>query len=169
MLTFSDSGIFLNTRHHTFLLAQLVDELPILAELFHTCRLYFTTFSWFVPDKAVHLEVSCISHTHTNVKHNFAHMILQITEIKVKCIQSQRIPLNHRLFALFFTRAPRNALWKPMTSPFERDVISRHNFPQIKNSLCLIHGGHDLGYTKWDNLDEVARSQNTISREDRDV
>lgn len=37
MLTFSDSGTFLNTRRHTFLHAQLVDELPILAELFHTC------------------------------------------------------------------------------------------------------------------------------------
>jgi hypothetical protein len=66
MLTFGDSDTFLNTRHHTFLHAQLVDELPILVELFHTCRFYFTTFYWFVPDKAVHLEsstVSCFSNT----------------------------------------------------------------------------------------------------------
>jgi len=119
MLTFGDSGTFLNTRHPTFLHAQLVDELPILAELFHTCRFYFTTFCRIVSDKTVHLEpstVSCTYLTHTNVKHNFAHMILNITEIKVKRFQSQRIPLNHRFFALFITHAPRNALWEPMTS-----------------------------------------------------
>jgi len=133
--TFSDSGTFLNTRHPTFLHAQLVDELPILAQLFHTCRIYVTTFCWFVRDKAVHLEPStesCTYLTHKHVKHNFAHMILHITEIKVKRFQSQRIPLKSRFFAFFITHAPRNALWKPMASLFERDVISRSNFPQIK-------------------------------------
>jgi len=59
-------------------------------------------------------------------------MILKIIEIKLKRIQSQRIPLNPRFFALFITHAPRKALWKQMTSQFERDVISRHNVPQIK-------------------------------------
>jgi len=66
MLTFSDSGTILNTRHRSFLHTQLVDELPILPELLHSFRFYFTTFCWFVPHKAVHLEpstVSCISHT----------------------------------------------------------------------------------------------------------
>jgi hypothetical protein len=51
-----------------------------------------------VPDKAVHLY-NVLYFTHKNVKYNFEHKILKITEIKVKRIQSQHIPFNPRLFA----------------------------------------------------------------------
>lgn len=56
-------------------------------------------------------EYNILYFTHKNVQHNFAHMILQITEIKVKRIQSQLTSLNPRFFALFITHAARNALW----------------------------------------------------------
>jgi hypothetical protein len=65
-----------------------------------------------VPDPDVHLEPStvfCISSSHKNVKFGFAHMIIEIIEVKVKSFQTQRTPLNRCVFPLFITHAPQNA------------------------------------------------------------
>lgn len=129
----------------------------------------------FPKSSSLRTEYNILYFTHTNVKYNFAHIILQIAEIKVKRMQSQLTSLNPRFFALFITHAARIALWKPMTSQYECDVIPATTFLRLKRSylsLCLISDSHD----DWGWLTSNARTKdrlvgrpNTISREGRDV
>jgi hypothetical protein len=66
---------------------------------------------------------------------DFAHWILQIIEFKVKRLQSQRAPLDPRVFGLFITHGPWNARVKVDDNAVGMRRHFPPQFPQISAEL----------------------------------
>jgi len=72
------------------------------------------------------------------------HRILQIFNIEVKQLQSQCIPLNLRLFTLYFTHAPwccimlcETHMLKMTAAQVKHHVSFCHTFPQINIKVLI--------------------------------